>query len=210
MNIASIFSVPIWESIVPEFDYNKENFIQCVNSIEKDYPNPDQKFYLNGYQSPRTVLTHEELLFPLFEYTIQTSIKASMDLSLVPCRSFLSSAWVNISKSNSSVLFNTTQRDTFTGIFFLKQPPNSGKFFITNPAVNPSWQGGLLVESKNMYNSEKMHIQPNEGQLFLFPSYLSYGLEPNDHNEESICVVMSVVCMPEEFCGCGEFDNENS
>ena len=27
MNIASIFSVPIWESIVPEFDYNKEIFI---------------------------------------------------------------------------------------------------------------------------------------------------------------------------------------
>lgn len=208
MNIVSAFSTPIWESTVPEFDHHKQDFIESVYEIEKEYQNPDQKYYINGYQSPRNVLTHQKSFFHLFEYTIQTALKATMDLSFVPCNCFISSSWVNISKSNSSVLFNTTQRDTFTGIFFLKQPPDSGKFFISNSSINPIWQGNLLVETKNKYNSEKLHVQPTDGQLFLFPSHLTYGLEPNNHNDESICIVMSVIAIPEDACG--EINNDNA
>jgi len=198
MNIISAFTTPLWESSAAEFFEYKDNCISCVKEMQTQYPNPDQKYFLNGYQSPRKKLQHQEKMFPLFDYTIATAEKATMDLSFVPSRCFIADAWVNIANSKSAVLFNTIQRDTFTGLIFLKAPTNSGKLFISNPAMNLSWQGGLLVEHKNQYNSEKMHIQPKEGQLFVFPSYLSYGIEPNATDEETICVVMSIIAIPEE------------
>lgn len=198
MNIISAFSTPIWESTHPDFSAHQQNFIDCTKNAETNNPNPEQKFFLNGYQSPRNILQHQEPLFPLFDYAIQTAEKSTIDLSFVPSRCFISSAWVNIARSESAVLFNTTQRETFTGLMFLKAPLESGKLFISNPGTNTSWQGNMLIEHKNKFNSEKMHIQPAEGQLFVFPSYLSYGIEPNNHDEETICVVMSIIAIPEE------------
>jgi hypothetical protein len=198
MNIFSMFETPVWSSSLDNFDEIKDQIVSFLKQFESQNQNNNQRYFLNGYQSPRQILQQREELISLFDYSIDVAEKATIDLSFVPSICYISDAWVNISKSSSDVLFDTTQRDTFTALFFVKAPPNSGNVFLSNPGANLSWQGNTLVQNKNKYNSQKVHIPQEEGKLYVFPSHIPYGIEPNNHNEETICVVMTIVAIPEE------------
>ena len=198
MNIFPAFSVPVWESEFPEFEQVKSNMIKATKVVEQQQPSLDHCLYLNGYQSARNSLNSQQQFFPVFDYVSQAAIQATVDMSFVNCQAFITESWANIGKSNSSVLMNANGRDTFTAIFFYNCPEGTGNLTIYNPSNNPLWQGNMLVDQKNSFTSEKLNIQPKEGQLILFPSYLSYGIEPNNHNEESMFLTMQIIALPED------------
>jgi uncharacterized protein (TIGR02466 family) len=62
--------------------------------------------------------------------------------------------------------------DVFSGVFYLKAPEESGKLVLQNPAINRMWNGCALTSQKNQFTGESIRIEPVEGNIILFPSYL--------------------------------------
>jgi uncharacterized protein (TIGR02466 family) len=197
MNIVQIYSTPMWESQLPEFSTHKESFIKCVESFRQQNPEGISKTNINGYQSPMN-LTKEPEMGPLFEYVAQMGMKAMFDLQFVNCDVYLSAAWVNFNEGRNQYNAEHVHQDTFSGVFYLQVPEKSGKLSLTNPGMNTLWQGAMLVDKKNKFNADRLKIEPVEGQIFLWPSYLSHAVEPNDHDETRISISFNVICIPKE------------
>lgn len=194
MNMVNIFTIPMWEF---DIQYNKENVIKRLLEVKESVN--DTKYYTNGYQSSGDSLRDIEELYPLFYNVIETANKASMDSMFVPHKCFINSGWVNISESRSSFIQNANSTDTFTAIFFAKVSENCGNFSINNPCFhNTKWVGEDICLEKTMMTSKRMNIKPQEGQLILFPSYLSYNLEPSLDDETNISVVLNIVVVPDD------------
>jgi uncharacterized protein (TIGR02466 family) len=198
MNIVQIYSTPIWEASLPDFQDFRENFIQVVRDFKETHPDGVNKSNIGGsYQSPMT-LTKEPIMAPLFEFVAQMGMKAAFDMQFVNCDTYITAAWVNFNDTRSAVQYDHIHQDTFSGVFYLKIPEGSGKLILTNPGLNPLWQGSMLTEQKNKFTADKLKIEPVEGHIFIWPSYLSHGVEPNNHDDERISIAFNIICIPKE------------
>lgn len=197
MNTIQIFSTPIWESPYPDFSEHKDEFLSCVTKFRSTNPEGIVRSNINGYQSPMT-LTQEPIMAPLFEYVAQMAQKASFDMQFVNCDVYLTAAWANFNETRNQYNCEHVHQDTFSGVFYLQVPEHSGKIYFVNPGLNPLWQGAMLTDRKNKFNADRLRIEPKEGQVLLWPSYLSHAVEPNNHDLTRISISFNVICVPKE------------
>ena len=189
-----IYSVPFWQSEYPEFEEHKEVFLNAVRTYKEENTS-DNKSNVFGYQSPKTLQGLSELK-PLFEYICQMAFKAVADLNFIECDIALTSAWLNISDSRQCMHSAHVHGDVFSGVFYLQAPEGSGKLSVVNPGINPMWQGCNLTSQRNPFTAESILIEPIEGNILLFPSYLPHSVLPNDHDEERISISFNVIALP--------------
>ena len=87
--------------------------------------------------------------------------------------------------------------EILSGVFYLKAPPESGKLVLSNPGLNRLWGGISLVKEKNQFTGEMMRIEPEEGSILLFPSYIPHSVETNHHDDERISISFNLMVLPE-------------
>ena len=193
----SIYSIPLWNSEYPEFDEHQEIFLNAVRTYKDQNPTV-QKSNIAGYQSPDTLQGLEELR-PLFEYLCQIGFKAVADLDFVDCDIALTSAWLNINDTRQCMNGEHVHGDVFSGVFYLQAPEESGKLVLQNPAINRMWNGCALTAQKNQFTGESIRIEPVEGNIILFPSYLPHSVETNNHDEEFISISFNLIALPKNM-----------
>lgn len=194
MNLIPIYSVPLWQSEYPEFEEDKEKFLEIIKEFKENNPS-EHKTNVFGYQSPNT-LHHVNEFAPLFEYICQMAFGAVADLNFIECDIAMTSAWVSINDSPQCINSEHVHSDVFSGVFYLKAPEKSGKLCITNPGINRLWSGCDLTAQVNQYTGKVIKIEPVEGTIFLFPSYLPHSVEPNDHDDERISISFNIIALP--------------
>ena len=192
-----IYSVPIWQSEYPEFEDHKEIFLNAIRTYKDQNPSI-KKSNIAGYHSPETLHGVEELC-PLFEYICQLGMKAVSDLNFVECDVALTSAWLNINDSRQCMNSEHIHGDVFSGVFYLSAPEESGKLVLQNPAINRMWSGCALASQKNEFTGESIRIEPIEGNIILFPSYLPHSVETNNHDEARIAISFNLIALPKGY-----------
>jgi len=197
MELMPIYSVPIWQSEYPEFEDHKEIFLSAIEDYKKENPSI-KKSNIAGYHSPETLHGVEEFR-PLFEYICQLGMKAAADLNFVECDVALTSAWLNINDSRQCMNSEHIHGDVFSGVFYLQTPEESGKLVLQNPAINRMWSGCALASQKNEFTGESIRIEPIEGNIILFPSYLPHSVETNNHDEARIAISFNLIALPKGY-----------
>ena len=197
MNLMSIYSVPLWQSEYPEFEEHKELFLASVKEYKEQNPTKEiAQSNIAGYQSPSTLQRVEEFR-PLFEYICQMAYKAVADLDFIDCDVALTEAWLNVNDSRQCMNSEHVHGEIFSGVFYLSAPEESGKLVLQNPAINRMWKGcALTSQNKNQFTGETIRIQPVEGSIILFPSYLPHSVETNNHDEERISISFNLIALP--------------
>ena len=207
MNLMPIYSVPLWQSEYPEFEEHKEIFLDAVRTYKDQNPSV-QKSNISGYHSPETLQGVPELR-PLFEYLCQLGFKAVGDLDFVDCDIALTSAWLNINDTRQCMNSEHVHGDVFSGVFYLQAPEESGKLVLQNPAINRMWNGCSLTSQKNQFTGESIRIEPVEGNILLFPSYLPHSVETNNHDEERISISFNLIALSKGSIEYSQNQNEN-
>ena len=196
MNLTPIYSTPLWQSEYPDFEENKDSFLNAIKTFKEQ--NPTYEPNIAGYQSPPTLQSVVEL-HPLFEYICQMAFKAVADLDFTDCDVALTEAWVNINDSRqcmSTEHIHGVHGEIFSGVFYLQVPEGSGKISLSNPGINKMWGGCALAAQKNQFTGQNIRIEPIEGNILFFPSYLPHSVETNDHDEERISISFNVIALP--------------
>jgi uncharacterized protein (TIGR02466 family) len=197
MNLMQIYSVPMWQSEYPDFEEHRELFLKAVKEYKKQNPTKETPgSNIAGYQSPSTLQGVEELR-PLFEYICQMAFKAVADLDFIDCDIALTEAWLNINDSRQCMNSEHVHGDVFSGVFYLQIPEESGRLVVRNPAINSIWKGCSLTSEKNQFTAENIKIEPTEGNIILFPSYLPHFVETNNHDKERISISFNLIALPQ-------------
>ena len=196
MNLMAIYSTPLWQSEYPNFEEEKETLLAAVKEFKEQNPTKEiPRSNINGYQSPST-LQNNEKLHPLYEYICQMAYKAAADLDFIDCDVALTEAWLHVNDSRQCMNSQHIHGDTLSGVFYLQTPEGSGKLSIVNPAINRMWDGCNLTSQKNQFTGETISIEPVEGNIILFPSYIAHSVATNDHDEERISISFNIIALP--------------
>ena len=197
MNINQIFSTPMWNSEFPDFQNQKQTFLDAVTEFREQNPEGISKSNIIGYQSPMN-LTNEPRLSPLYEFVAQMGMKANFDNQFVDCDVYITAAWANFNDSRAAHNSEHVHHDTYSGVFYLQIPEKSGKIMFSNPGINRLWQGTMLNESKNKFTSTHLKFEPQEGHIYIWPSYLPHSVLPNEHDEARISIAFNIISIPKE------------
>lgn len=196
MELMPIYSVPLWTSDYPDFEEHKEIFLKVVKTYkEQNSTKETPRSNIFGYQSPDTLHGVPELR-PLFEYICQIGFKAVADLDFIDCDIAMTSAWLNVNDTRQCMNSEHVHGEVFSGVFYLQAPEESGKLVLQNPAINRMWKGCALTSQKNQFTGESIRIEPIEGNILLFPSYLPHSVETNNHDEERISISFNLIAFP--------------
>lgn len=195
-----LFTLPIWQSKMPFYDeQNKEKFLDILSKYKEENPNPYLRNGVNSYQSPGDLHSVEELS-SIFDYLQYVCSNAFLDLNLDSdnYQLTLASSWVNYNNSRASANTYHTHNGLFSGVIFLKCPEGSGNLCIFNTGMNNLWVGNNITVNKNQYTSEKVKFEPEEGDVFVWPSYMPHCVEPNNHDENRISISFECTIVPRQ------------
>ena len=197
MNLMPIYSTPLWQSEYPNFEEEKETIFKALEEYRNQTPTKETpRSNIAGYQSPSTLQTSVDELRPVFEYICQMAYKAIADLDFIDCDIAITEAWLNVNDSRQCMNGEHVHGDVFSGVFYVQAPEGSGKLAIVNPGINRMWKGCQLVSQKNQFTGESIRIEPVEGNIILFPSYIPHSVETNDHDEERISISFNIIALP--------------
>jgi uncharacterized protein (TIGR02466 family) len=124
------------------------------------------------------------------------AFKAVSDLDFIDCDIALTEAWLNVNDSRQCMNREHVHGDVFSGVFYLHVPEKSGKLILQNHGINKMWDGCKLAQQKNQFTGESISVEPVEGNILLFPSYLPHSVETNNHDEERISISFNLIALP--------------
>lgn len=195
MNLINIYSTPIWETTFPDFSTKKEDFISAILDYKNKNEITERKSNINGYQSKHDLHSQEDLR-GLFQYICEVSLNCAEDLNISNCNVYITESWANINDSRNCYHSQHIHGDILSGVFYVKCPENSGKLCISNPGLNLMWGGCYLSKEKNQFTAESVKIEPEEGKILIWPSYLPHSVETNDHDDERISISFNIILVP--------------
>ena len=79
-----------------------------------------------------------------------------------------------------------------SGAYYVKAPKDCGKFTIENPH-SISKHNYPASNKKTEFNSKLEKLEIEEGDLLLFPAYLSHGVEENKSNKDRIVISFNII-----------------
>jgi uncharacterized protein (TIGR02466 family) len=188
---------PLWIINYDRFLTHKEKFLSSVYEIKKLNHQGVKISNLNGYQSDKIDLSNEQYkeFNPLWNFIIDViSNRILSEDGLITCGLNLSAAWININDNRSAINIPHSHDGVYSGVFYLKTPPRSGKIVFHDTSSCSLWEGLKFRNHKQFGPSTFKMFDVQEGFLFIWRSYQMHYVLANDHDDERISIAFNINC----------------
>lgn len=184
-----LFSIPCWQYLFSNFEKNL--VILAVENYQSQ-KGTNQVSNHRGFQSEKNLHTVPEL-FDIFQFICESSRQAANDLDLKFTNIEIIESWSNVNQGTDSYNHQHIHQGVLSGVFYLDAPEGSGNLVIVNPSMNTLWAGYTRINTRNKYTSEAIRIQPKDGLLVLWPSYIPHSVETNTQNIKRISIAFNIM-----------------
>ncbi len=99
--------------------------------------------------------------------------------------------WSIINKKNNFNEPHIHPNNFLSSVYYVKAPKNCGKIIFNNPNAVSRNRFPLDLK-KTEFSANIQKIEPKEGTLLLFPSYLWHSVEPNESEEDRVILSFNV------------------
>jgi uncharacterized protein (TIGR02466 family) len=180
VNKQELWATPYFYNIQKiDFDIDIVNWI--LKKYKKEYS--VSKSNIGGWQSKPQ--NNKVELNPLINY-INTFCK---NINLGIQQIDIPEIWINVNKQNDWNTIHQHGGHTFSGVYYVKTPKDSGRLAFRDPRP-AAICNSFLVDKYD--NGELRYLNMLEGMFILFPSYLEHFVEPNKNKEERISISFNV------------------
>ena len=191
MKILDLHPVRIYVEDIPDEKSDRISLIDEVYNIRYNNPLGIERSNLGGWHSPNNLMENPKfnklnniIIDIINNQIIENDYELLKNMKLIVDKIECSWAIINNEKDGN-------QTHTHAGNWL------SGCFYIKAPSYNLNYQGniGLLdqvsarvheSEPFRSHHSEPYYIEPKEGRLVIFPSWMSHQVTPNFTNEDRI------------------------
>ena len=150
------------------------------------------KTNVNGWHS-QTDMNHKKEYEPLIKelFTMQNEIIQEEHLDIEPK---LGNMWANINPPGGSNQMHLHPNSLFSGAYYIKAPPNSGKLALMDP--RPGVQQNMPTRKPGKLPRElwrETFYDPIPGRIIMFPAWMWHKVEINKSNDTRISVSFNFI-----------------
>ena len=103
----------------------------------------------------------------------------------------INNMWAIINTGGSANLRHQHGNSTISGAYYVRAPENSGDIVFYDPRPAPVYSYPN-IDKPNILNAQVNGVNPKEGALVLFPSYLDHSVNENLSNDERIVISFNI------------------
>ena len=186
------FSTPIWTSIIPNYRDVNDKMLKYIKSLQSKNPNGIAKSNLWGWHSPYFQLEDDEPKF--FVNSIATDLNEvfrDMGWNIKDQETKITNMWSIVNKQNASNARHIHSNNYISAAYYVKAPRKSGNIVFYDPRSVTTFRYPK-ISKPNKLNTNIFSVQPKEGLLVLFPSYLYHSVDINETDKERIVISFNI------------------
>ena len=186
------FSTPIWVSLIPNYEELNKKLYEYIQKLQVKNPDGITKSNLLGWHSEDFDLDSDVPKY--FINSISSSLNEAfqdMGWDVNNQEVKITSMWSIINKKNASNSRHIHSNNYISAAYYVKAPEDCGDIIFHDPRSVTTFRYPK-ISKQNKLNSNIFTIQPKEGLLALFPSYLYHSVDLNRSDEERIVISFNI------------------
>ena len=186
------FSTPVWTSKIKNYLEINKNILQYIKKLEVADPKGIKKSNLKGWHSQDFDLNDKDA--QLYINSVGPNINEAlvdMGWDLKNQEIKITSMWSIINKSSATNARHIHGNNFISAAYYVKAPKNCGNIVFHDPRTEPSYYHPK-ISSPNKLNTNIINIEPEEGLLVLFPSFLHHSVNANESEAERIVISFNI------------------
>jgi len=183
-----MFPSPVWTSIISNHKDVNNKMLKYIKSLQVQNLQGITKSNLVGWHSENFDLENNEPRF--FINSISSNLNKvfnDMGWDLKNQKVKITSMWSIINKKNASNSRHIHSNNCISAAYYVKAPKHCGDIVFHDPR-SAAVYSYPKVSKINKLNSNIYSIQPREGLLVMFPSFLHHSVDTNKSDKERIVI----------------------
>lgn len=186
------FPTTIWTAIIDNCNDININIYNFVKKIQENDPNGLKKSNFGGWHSKNFDINEgvpNKFSKSILPYINEALVDMNWDLNKQNVK--ITSMWSIINKKQAINERHIHGNNFISAAYYVKAPKNCGNIIFYDPRSAPSFNHPITKEP-NKINATTQSIEPRDGLLVLFPSFLHHSVEPNFSNEERVVISFNI------------------
>ena len=187
-----IFPIPVWTSLISNSKELNQKLFKYIKSLQAANPKGIYKSNIKGFHSEDFDLKNEDVVF--FINSISESLNktfADMGWDLEKNKVKITSMWSIINKKDASNARHIHSNNYLSSAYYVRAPKNCGNIVFHDPRSVTTFRYPKIAKPNNL-NTNVFSVEPKEGLLVLFPSYLYHSVDLNRSGEERIVISFNI------------------
>ena len=182
MNREVLFPTPVYYKDLPNSVELNNYLFNHIKKWAETTPTESKTNSGTGWHSP-TDMNKKEEYNPLTQELFKMAEDCNNDYGIAP-KLGLGNMWANINPPGAYNKTHTHPNSLWSGVYYIRVPQNSGKFFIEDPRPGPNCY--MPRRTKNLPKQlwRVVAYEAKEGRMVFFPSWLPHGVDINMNTEQ--------------------------
>ena len=174
------FSTPVWASKISNHQIINKEILSYILDLQKKDSEGIKKSNFNGWHSHDFNLNEDapKNFTQAIKLNINQALK-DMNWDLEKQEVKITSMWAIINEKGAFNQRHHHGNSDLSAAYYVIAEKNCGDIVFYDPRPAPVYRHPV-AKSPNILNASVNSVQPEEGLLVLFPSYLEHSVNPNN------------------------------
>ena len=187
-----LFPTPVWTFQLENYKDINESMYQYIKSKQEKDREGISKSNVRGWHSKDFDLNEKEPQdFINFIISNIEQVMIDMNWDKQKQTAKINNMWAIINTGGSANLRHQHGNSTISGAYYVRAPLDSGDIVFYDPRPAPVYYHPN-TSSPNLLNAQVNSVNPKEGALVLFPSYLDHSVNENISRDERIVISFNI------------------
>jgi uncharacterized protein (TIGR02466 family) len=192
--IYNLFPVPIFQYKIKNYQEINQELLNYILELQKINKIGNTHSNRGGWHSPNFDLVNEGPpinFINKFKDFLKHIISSDMGWEYRPNKQRIVSMWAIINKKNSFNVMHNHQNCYLSASYYVRKPEDSGDITFFDPKEAKTYRFPK-IEKYTEYSTEIVTIEPGEGDLLIFPSYLYHSVGENLSDDNRVVVSFNI------------------
>ena len=187
-NVLGKFPTPIWVGTLANHEEINSTLLEYINNIRKRNPEGTKKSNFLGWHSPDFDLNNQCIkdFFGKISPMIK-EVSEDMKWDIENFKVKILSCWSIINNKFASNTGHIHANSLISSAYYVSVNNNSGKIIFDDPRPGATIKKAPYT-SVGEWNQGNVTVEPKNGLLVMFPSYLVHHVQPNMSDEERVII----------------------
>ena len=186
------FSTPVWVNKIDNYKQTNEEMFDYIKKLQLEDEKGIVKSNIKGWHSKDFDMNDDnpKNFIKLISTQIQ-KVFNDMDWDIQKQKIKIPSMWAIVNKGGAANARHHHGNSDISAAYYVRAPINSGDIVFYDPRPAPVFSHPK-ANNPNSLNAMVNSINPVEGLLVLFPSYLDHSVNANMSDEERIVISFNI------------------
>ena len=194
IKIRNLFPVPIFHYKLENYQETNQELLNYILELQKKDKTGNTHSNKGGWHSQNFDIVNEgppiNFINKIKNY-LKHIIVDEFGWKYVPNKQRVVAMWAIINKKNSFNVMHNHQNCYLSASYYVRKPEDSGDITFFDPKEAKTYRFPK-IEKYTEYSTEIFTIEPGEGDLLIFPSYLYHSVGENLSDDNRVVVSFNI------------------